>query len=51
MIEASGSCVVRSRRRGESRMSEEPSENPHLIDELDQYRRLLDNIPAEIGER
>ncbi len=30
-------------------MSEEPSANPHLIQELEQYRRLLDNIPAEIG--
>ena len=30
-------------------MSEDDSENPHLIEELEQYRRLLDNIPAEIG--
>ena len=30
-------------------MSEDASENPHLIEELEQYRRLLDNIPAEIG--
>ena len=30
-------------------MNEDASENPHLIEELEQYRRILDNIPAEIG--
>ena len=30
-------------------MSEDLQKNRHLIDEVEQYRRLLDKIPAEIG--